>query len=137
MTGFVLNLSLPISIVTPILAKFINLSEKTKKQDLELLKEFTPAFGVIATKENNSKAWIQAGKAFERLWLLAVSQGLSCAPLAAIIQNTTTSQQLQKLLGSFYIPQVFFRLGVTFNRKNGGMFHTPRCNLQDVLSSKE
>jgi hypothetical protein len=101
----------PISLLAPTLIRYINMNKLTKKKDGELLNEHTPVFGIISTTEDDIKSWIEAGKLYEKIALVAQQNGLKTAPMAAVIQMGEFYKDLQKILNAQLRPQVFFRLG--------------------------
>jgi hypothetical protein len=129
MPGFTLGIPAIISIIASWLIRRVNLSRKTKRKDELLLKKYTPAFMIISSTSDEKENWINAGRLFERIWLIAHQDGLACAPLAAGVQVGNYYQQLQKIIGISHRPLVFSRLG--YASKSSG--HSPRCEVGDVL----
>lgn len=111
MPGFGLGIPTPVSLFAPTLIRYVNMNKLTKKQDAELLKQYTPVFGIIATSEDNIKSWIEAGKLYQKIALSAEQEGLKTAPMAAAIQIGDFYKALQHALGITQRPQVFFRMG--------------------------
>src|SRR3989344_5798328 len=111
MPAFGFGISTPISLIAPKLLKYVNMNKLSRKQDLELLKNHTPALGVIATTEDNPRAWIEAGKIYESIALSAEENNLKTAPMAAVIQIDNFYKDLQSVLNTHLRPQIFFRLG--------------------------
>lgn len=130
MPGFVLGLSAPISLIASRLIKKVNMSRKTKKQDDELLKKYTPTFVVISTISDSEIDRIKAGQLFERIWLMAEKENLKCSPLAAGCQVGEYYKEMQKVIGISSRPQVFFRLGYC-DKENP---HSPRFLVKDLLN---
>jgi len=124
MPGFGLGFPLPVSLLAPTLIKYVNVSKLSRKQDELLLKQFTPLFGVICTETDGQVDWIKAGQAYEHVALIAESMNLKTAILAAPIQIGDYYKSLQKILSTFFRPQVFFRLGYT----NVAIPHSPRIS---------
>src|SRR3989344_7365719 len=129
MPGFTLGLPAPISLIASHLIKRINMSKKSAKQDEKLLKEFTPAFVVISSAHDNPINRIKAGQIFERIWLLATREQLSCAPLAAPVQVGDYYKNVQEILGTKSRPLGFFRLGHSDKIPR----HSPRFSVEEVL----
>ena len=102
----------------------------SKKQDEGVLKNFTPAFGVISGKQDDKKSWIIAGQTYERIALEAVRIGMQTAPLAAAIQWGDFSQQLQQILNTNFRPPVFFRIGYPVKEAKPN----PRLPALEVIS---
>lgn len=129
MPGFTLGLPLPISFIASKLIRRVNMSKKTIKQDDALLKKYTPAFVIISTEKDDAESKVRAGQLFERIWLMATKDGLSCAPLAAGVQVGEYYRELQKVLGISSRPQIFFRIG----RAKKIPKHSPRMSVEEVL----
>lgn len=128
MPGFVFDIPLPLSILSSLMVKYINMSILNKKVDINILKK-TPAFITITSLENSKSAWLESGRLFERIWLLAVSEGLSCAPNAAPIAEQENTKVHQNILNTNLFLQVFTRVGVADKITS----HTPRLKPQEVI----
>lgn len=120
------------SLIAPLAIKFININQKTKRQDEALLKQHTPAFIIISTQTDNRKDQLQAGQVYERIALEAEKQGLASAVMAAAIQIGDYYKDLQKILGISARPQVFMRLGYPTKPTR----HSPRLLAQKVTTFK-
>jgi len=118
----------PVSLLAPTMIKYINMNKLSKKKDLELLREYTPVFGVIATKEDSPRSWTEAGKLYERIALLTEKNGFAIAPMAAVIQIGEFYKKLQQIADIPQRPQVFFRLGYS----TSASLPTPRLALNKV-----
>jgi hypothetical protein len=130
MPGFVLEIPTPVSLFASKLIKRVNLSKASKKKDDALLKHHTPGgFIIISSKENNRESWLVTGKLFEKIWLLATSEGLNCSPMVAAIQSARHNQQLRASLGIDFEPQVFFRVGYAQKQFQ----HSPRFTVDDLI----
>lgn len=129
MPGFTLGIPAPISLIASRLIKKINMSKKTKKQDDALLKKSTPAFVVISSTSDDRIHWARTGRLLEKIWLIAESEGLCCAPLAAVAQLDEFSNKLRNVLHIEQRPQAFLRLGYCSRRAR----HSPRLSLEDVI----
>ncbi|TSC82104.1 MAG: hypothetical protein G01um101420_634 [Parcubacteria group bacterium Gr01-1014_20] len=129
MPGFTLGLPAPISLIASKLIKKINMSRKSKKQDDALLKLHTPAFIIIGTREDNQIGWVKSGQAFERIWLIAESFGISCAPLASGVQVGDYHKQVREVAGVTSTPRVFARVGYSKMIPR----HSPRLAVRDIL----
>lgn len=129
MPGFTLGMPAPISIFASKIIKRINMSRLSKKQDENVLKKHTPAFLLVATKSDEKKDWIIAGRVFERAWLLAERNGISFSPLAAGVQVGEYFKEIQSILGTAFRPQVLARLG--YAQKNAE--HSPRLSVDQIV----
>ncbi|MEO8147121.1 MAG: hypothetical protein ABI723_05755 [Bacteroidia bacterium] len=130
--GFALGLPAPVSLLAPWLVKKMNLARKTQKQDDATLRK-TPAYMIIAGKNDDKFSWLKAGQFFEHAWLMACKDKMVCSPMAAVIQDKTCRKNLQQLLNTDLLPHVFFRIG--FPEKESRP--TPRYLVEDLLLVKK
>ena len=130
MPGFTLGIPAPVSLIASRLIKKVNLSRQTRKKDERLLKEYTPAFVVVSAPSDYDVDRIKAGQLFERIWLMAEQEGLSCAPLAGPVQTGDYYKHVQSIIGTNDRPLVFFRLG--YCSKTPG--HSPRLSVEEVMN---
>lgn len=63
-----------------------------------------PMMGLVTIKEESPAAYISAGRAFERLWLLATSQGLAFHPVTGIL---FLARSVEKGVGQGLLPKHF------------------------------
>lgn len=119
----------PVSFIAPTLIRYVNMNKLSRKQDMALLKEHSPVFGIISTSEDNIKSWIEAGELYQKIALSAEQEGLKTAPMAAAIQIGDFYKTLQRTLDITQRPQVFFRMGYS----NTISAHTPRLGVTKVL----
>lgn len=128
MPGFGLGFPLPISFIAPYLIRFVNVAKLSRVQDMELFKN-TPAIGIIETKMDTTEDWINVGRAYERLALLATSLGYCTAMWGAPVQVGDFPARIGELLGLSGRPQAFFRIG----RAVKPVAHAPRIPAERVL----
>jgi len=117
-----------ISLFASSMLKRINMNNITKKQDEALLKNFTPAFILISTKNDNVEDWIKSGRIYESVTLEAEKNNIKTAPMAAAIQIGEFYKDLQRILDLSFRPQVFCRVG--FCEKSASM--SPRLTGDKV-----
>lgn len=129
MPGFTIGIPALISIFISKIIKRVNVSRKFAKQDVALLKKFTPAFLVISSKNDSKESWVKAGQLFEKAWLVATKHGLSCSVLAAGVQVGEYYKKVKEIIGTNNRPLIFSRLG--FAKKN--FKHSPRLGTKDVM----
>lgn len=129
MPGFTIGIPPPVSLIAPLMVKFINMAKLSRKKDEALLKKQTPIFGVISTKGDAEKDWLRAGQIYERIALEAERRGIKTAPLAAAIQIGESYRDLQRILGTSLRPQVFFRMGYADKATR----HSPRLSAMEVI----
>lgn len=118
-----------ISYIAPVLLRFVNVNRLSQKSDTKLLTEQTPYLVVMATEQDNARAWIKTGFLYERASLTAERMGLSTAMWAAPIETGGYFMDLQKILGTNKRPQALFRLGRALQKPP----HSPRLTLKEVI----
>lgn len=133
MPGFTLGIPGPFSLVAPTLIKHFNLARLSRNKDEELLRLYTPIFGIISTAEDDKYSWIRAGAKYQRLALEAERINLKTAIMAAPIEIGNYYQGLQDVLNTRFRPQLFFRMGYSNNK----IMHSPRLNISEVISSQK
>ncbi|MGB7570560.1 MAG: nitroreductase family protein [Methanothrix sp.] len=110
---------------------FLNVGPAETQKDSDLINS-TPCIGFISTAENNSLSSLQAGRALERLWLAAASQGLGLHPMSQPLEVRQMRERLAALLPSESekrMVQQTFRLG--YDGSEGE--HSNRRPLEDVF----
>lgn len=111
MPGFALGIPAPVSVFIPKIIKKVNLSKLSLKQDLNLLKDFTPVIAVLSSRQDDKTTWVEAGKIFEKIWLTGVKKDFAVSVWAAAVQEPKSRERLQKTLNNQFKPLVIFRLG--------------------------
>lgn len=128
MPGFGLGIPTPPSLLAPLMVRYLNMNRLTHKKDEKLLKEYTPTYVVISTKNDDPLGWLEAGSLYQRIALMATQENIQTAVWAAAIQIGSYYQCIQKVLNTTLRPQVFFRLGYT-NRVTA---HSPRLSAGET-----
>ena len=128
MFGF--GMPTPPSFFGSFILKRFNMNKLSKKQDVLLLKKFTPLFGVICTKGDRPESWIKAGALYEAIALSAEQAGINTAPMAAVVEFGEFHKKVQQLLHTDLRPQVFFRMGYADTPTP----HSPRLSGDDVVA---
>ena len=122
MPGFVSNISLIPSLLGPfVIRNFGFAAKKQVDKDSQKLR-MSPAVGIIYSKNNTPAEWIEAGELYERLALIAIKNGLSMTPMAAMVEDQSGANLLAKL-NTKMLPQFFYRIGYS---NSGVTYHTPR-----------
>ena len=129
MPAFGMGIPTLVSLLVPTMIKRFNINRMKNKQDKALLKKFTPIIGVISTEGDVKPDWLNAGRIYERIALMAVSNGFCTAVWASPIQIADYYRKLQSILRTNFRPQVFFRMG--YSGKN--IPHSPRLSVEEVL----
>lgn len=129
MTGATLGIPGPVSLLAPYVLRFANMSKASRAKDEKLLRQETPVMIALSTPRDDASAWIEVGRAAERLWLAATAQGLSVAPLAAMIEQVELRQEFARILGISEYPQFYCRLGYAVKR----FPHSPRLSASSFF----
>jgi hypothetical protein len=107
----------------------IDMGDSRGKQDSEVLMS-SPVLGLISTKADTRPLQVKAGQVYQRLSLLAASQGIWCQPMSQIVEVPELKVELAELLpDDGLIPQHPFRMGYAEAEAR----HTPRRPLDEVL----
>jgi len=130
MPGFVLGMKPILSLVAGWLVKFFSPVRQNKEKDLFMLKNHTPVFAVISSKEDRPAAWLKVGQIFQRISLEAARHGLATGPYSAPIQFGKYYEEIQKILGVNLRPQFIFRVGYPQTKY---LSHTPRLLPEEVI----
>lgn len=128
MPGFGMGIPSPVSVIAPLVLRYINVSLLARAQEEALLKEHTPVFLIISTQGDTPEQQMRAGKAFEEIALAAEKAGIRTAPMAAAIQIGGYYKSIQTVLGTAFRPQVFCRMGYATTATP----HSPRLSAEDV-----
>jgi nitroreductase len=108
--------------------EYLNLGESTSKKDSGLLRS-AAALGVVTCREPDRTSQVQAGQAFERVFLMATARGIQLQPMNQVLQVPSVREEFAALLPTQWgEPQIVFRLGYAEPES-----HTPRRPLEEVL----
>lgn len=108
---------------------YINMGASIAKKDSAVLMS-SPVLGLISSESNDRVTQIKVGEVYQRLSLLAASDGIWCQPMSQIVQVEEIKQEVAKLQPNpNFHPQHPFRLGFAAPEKQ----RTPRRNVEDVL----
>jgi hypothetical protein len=108
---------------------YINLGSSTAKKDSAVLMS-SPVLGLISSGSNDRVTQIKVGQVYQRLSLLAASEGIWCQPMSQIVQVDEIKQDVMKLQPNPNLyPQHPFRLGFAAPENH----RTPRMNVAEVL----
>lgn len=88
-----------------------------------------PVLAVLSTPADAARDWIGAGRAFQRVLLIAASAGLSSSGFSSAVEVPDARERLRTTLGETAFPQVVFRLGYATAKARP----TPRRSVDDVL----
>ena len=99
------------------------------KPDADVLMN-APVFGLLYSEENDRRAQVLVGQAFERLYLTATTLGLRLQPLSQLVAVPPTRDQLHGLLSVEHrFAQQPFRLGYAEPEPA----HTPRRAIEEAM----
>ena len=96
------------------------------------LVQSAPVVAILTTDSDDPTARVRTGQAFERIALLASSDGVSVHPMSQTLERPELRTRLAELLDSSEKPQHLFRLGYTEQSPD----HTPRWPLETFLASE-
>jgi nitroreductase len=91
-----------------------------------------PALGVLTAASDDSTAQVRTGQAFERVALLATTDGVAVHPMSQTLERPELRTRLSELLDTTSVPQHLFRLGYTDEAAE----HTPRWPLETFLGEE-
>lgn len=89
----------------------------------------SPLLGVISVGSDRPEWWIKAGRAFQKIALLAEVNDLSIAMHAAIVEVEMFNKLLRARLKRRQRPTVIFRVGYATEDRP----HSPRVNVEEVV----
>lgn len=110
MPGFGFGFPTPMALVAPTLIRFFNLERPIRNQNIGLF-EKTTALVLLSTKNDTPTDWMNVGRTYEHVSLLAVSYGATTAPWAAAVQIGDFHMEIEKRMQLPGRLQFFARLG--------------------------
>lgn len=113
MPAFGMGIPTPVSLIAPVLIRFLNLNKLSRKSNERLLKRHTPFFGIIATRSDTKTDWVKTGQVYEKIALLAAERDIKTQMWTAPIEIGEYYKKFQEILQTDFRPQAFFRLGYT------------------------
>ncbi|TCO20310.1 nitroreductase family protein [Kribbella steppae] len=93
--------------------------------------EPTPVIAVLATADDDERAWVRAGMALQRVWLTATSYELAASFLNQALEYPALRDQVRTLIGRDAWPQLIIRLG--YPTEGSGL--TPRRPWNETLDA--
>ncbi|WP_254533645.1 Acg family FMN-binding oxidoreductase [Natrinema gelatinilyticum] len=107
----------------------LDLGDREGRKNAALL-ERAPVLAVLVTETDDDESRMRAGQAFERLTLLATSEGIAHHPVSQTLEVPQIKSELAAELGlEESVPQHLFRLGYSDEDEK----HTPRRPLEEVV----
>lgn len=128
MPGFAQKIPTPPSLIAKHLIKHINIAKDQAKKDTALVLH-SPAIILVAVKAINDRAFLDAGRAFARVCILAQQQGLASSGVGAAIIDPVSRKAVAEHFNIDYQPVGMVRVGRTSKKVR----HTPRWPLEKVL----
>lgn len=93
----------------------------------------SPAIIVISVKEDAPPWWVMAGRALQRIALLAEKNGIGLAVHAALVEVEMFNKMLKLRLRREERPTVLCRIGYTIEER----LHSPRTAVHDILEPSQ
>lgn len=118
------------SLIAPFLMRYLNLGKANKGDTLHTLREATPTFVVLSTEHQSPESWINAGRTYERISLIATANNFATHPMVAPIEIGKYHERLRTFLGITHRPVFLFRIGVPVKM----VVHSPRLPVDNVIS---
>lgn len=103
---------------------FAGLQTKKNQQSLAHSNGFA-----VTTSDDDTVSWLDVGRSFIKVCLLASKLNLSCAPMGQFIEHSETRTKLQSILNLPKPPQMFMRIGYPVNKVR----HSPRRPVSDII----
>jgi len=92
--------------------------------------EPTPIIAVLGTADDDERAWVRAGMALQRVWLIATSYDLAASFLNQAVEYPSLREQVRTLIGRDSWPQLIIRIG--YPTEGSGL--TPRRPWIETLN---
>lgn len=99
--------------------------------------EKSPFIGCITVPKDEISYWFEAGRSFERMFLILESLNISVAIHAGIVEVPLVNRIFGAALGTFRKPAVLFRAGMVKDEKDKNRPHSPRLSIEDILLAKQ
>lgn len=109
----------------------LDIGDREAKKNSTLI-ESAPVVAVLTTESDDPRARIRTGRAYERVALLATTDGVAVHPLSQTLERPELRTRLGELLDTAGVPQHLFRLGYTDEAAE----HTPRWPLETFLDDE-
>ena len=95
--------------------------------------EKSPFIGCITIPKDEISNWVEAGRSFERMFLILESSGISVAIHAGIVEVVLVNRIFAATLGTLRKPAVLFRAGKAKKDEDRKRPHSPRLPIEDVI----
>lgn len=115
--------------VARLAVRHLDLGEREGQKDSGLL-ESAPAVGVLAARTEDAETRLRVGRAFERIALIAESEGVAVHPMSQILEVEELRGELGEMLATeCSTPMHLLRVGYADREST----QTPRRPVEDVL----
>lgn len=131
--GYAMGLNPVQSILAPLTHRMFNYTDEFAHGDRALSEE-AALLGVLTSKEDNVRAWLECGQALEQVLLSAASHEVQASFLNQPIPIPELRSRLQDLIGTKDYPQIILRLGYP---KDEELPATPRRDLSEMLAEND
>lgn len=122
------KMNLLTSIIAPYVLRNIDVSEVEKEKAIKRVLNF-PAIGIITSKEDSILNFIYTGEILEKLSLAIKLREMDIAIMVAIIEDKESRKNLQNILKTDFLPQMFFGFGFAEHTAP----KSPRRDLKEFL----
>jgi hypothetical protein len=126
--GYTMEMPTLLSFIVPKMVKYFNLGKILGKKNYSSLKT-APLITVLSTEENNYKNWVNIGRMTERIFLEFTAKNIKSSIFVASIEMGDLYKDLQKVIGTDFIPQFLFVSGY----KNKKQKYSLRHPVEDKL----
>jgi hypothetical protein len=109
----------------------LDIGDREAKKNSKLIQS-APVVAVLTAGADDPTARVRTGQAFERMALLASTEGVAVHPMSQTLERPELRAQLAEVLGTTENPQHLFRLGYT----DAEVDHTPRWPLDTFLADR-
>jgi hypothetical protein len=127
MPGFTQGIPGPVSLLAPLIMRLVDVGPDQAKKDYELLAA-SPCLVVLTAKRDELRGWIDAGRTYQAVCLLAQSNGFQTSSLASAIEDEAAVKGLYKKLSLTDRPVAILRVGKASRLAR----HSPRRSADSV-----
>lgn len=132
MPGFVQGMPGPVSLLAKYIIPRVNIGKQQAKKDKKLITD-SPAVILIGAKDDNPSSWLDCGRSYELISLIAVASGYRTSGFAAAIESAQHRELLQTALKLSYRPVAVLRIGLPRKKAR----HAPRQAASEVSAIKK
>lgn len=128
MPGYAQGIPGPVSLIGAWFVKNVKIvpADQAKKDAKRV--RLSSAIGLIYSNEQTPSAWIDAGRVYAAVCLVAEQAGIKTAGVSAAVVDESTNKQIQKKMGLQEQPVALLRFGY----KKGRVRATPRRSVSQI-----